>query len=583
MTKCFRNATQRRHRKDTKQNYTVIIKQRERKDFLIAAGKGVCMMNENNYNYDPMTGEKLVREQPSQSEPVYKVSYDPMTGEKIYTKVEETPRRAEAGEAPVNDTASENMSGAHAERSEAVESFRTEAERSMEGTQQRTESAYQAQAETMGPEKNGAAGRKASKRVKAKEKKKGGFFRKAVAAIVLAVLFGGAAGGTFYGVCYGTGLLDKYEQAASAGQTAQEQVSEAVPIKQVNVTDEEPIRMSNSANVSVVTTDISDVVEEVVPAMVTILNTSRERQYDFWGNVITPQYSGSGIIVGENDEEILITTNHHVAANADKLEITFIDGTTAEAKVKGMDSEMDLAVIAVALEDLTPETKDAICIAQLGDSDSLKLGQPAIVIGNALGIGISVTNGVISGLDREMTSEDGTTGTFIQTDAAVNHGNSGGALLNVKGEVIGITSGKIQGADVDNMGYAIPINAANPIISELMEHQTRKERVSEDEMGYLGVSLQAFDDNARRYYNIPEGAFVYSVFEGSGAEAAGIYKGDVITKVENEKVSSVSDVKAILEYYKQGDVVKVTVKRLEAGEYVTHDFEVTLGAASETD
>lgn len=462
-------------------------------------------MYEDGYNFDPMTGERITREEPQVSEPV--VNY---------------------------------------------ESLDTD------------------------------AGKKRTKKRKAKEKKPWGFFRKAVAAVVLAALFGGVAGGTFYGVCYATGLLDKYEQAMNAQQVQSVDVVENVPIKQVNVSDEEPIKIANSGNVQAVVTDISDVVEEVIPAMVTILNNSREKQYDFWGNVTTAKYSGSGIIIGENDEEILITTNHHVAANSEKLEITFIDGTTAEAKVKGMDSQMDLAVIAVALEDISAETKDAIRIAKLGDSDSLKLGQPAIVIGNALGIGISVTDGVISALDREMTTEDGTSNTFIQTDAAVNHGNSGGALLNIKGEVIGITSGKIQGEDVDNMGYAIPINAANPIISELMERQTRKEKVSEDEMGYLGVSLQTFDDNARYYYNIPEGAFVYSVFEGSGAEKAGIYKGDVITSVENEKVSSVSDVKEILQYYKQGDVVKVTVKRLEAGEYVSHDFEVTLGSASTT-
>lgn len=534
------------------------------------------MMNENNYNFDPMTGERIIRETEEHNEPVYKVSYDPMTGEKIYVKVEE---RAESSSAPAQGQAVEG--GLQESRGARVEERFPEIESRNSASEERKpilEEASQTASETVSPEGK----RKKARKAKTKAKKPWGFFRKAVAAVVLAALFGGAAGGTFYGVCYYTGILDKYEQAVSSQQTVQETVNESIPIKQVNVTDEEPIKMSNSANVQVVTTDISGVVEEVIPAMVTILNTSREKQYDFWGNAYTAQYSGSGIIVGENDDELLITTNHHVAASAEKLEITFIDGTTAEAKVKGMDSEMDLAVIAVALDDLSEETKASIRIAQLGNSDSLKLGQPAIVIGNALGIGISVTNGVISGLDREMTTEDGTTGTFIQTDAAVNHGNSGGALLNVKGEVIGITSGKIQGEDVDNMGYAIPINAANPIISELMERQTRKDKVAEDEMGYLGVSLQTFDDNARRYYNIPEGAFVYSVFEGSGAQKAGIYKGDVITRVENEKVSSTSEVKEILQYYKKGDVVKITVKRLEAGEYVTHDFEVTLGGANDT-
>ena len=183
---------------------------------------------------------------------------------------------------------------------------------------------------------------------------------------------------------------------------------------------------------------------------------------------------------------------------------------------------------------------------------------------------------ILSGLDREMTREDGITGTFIQTDAAINHGNSGGALLDINGNVIGITSGKLSGDDVDNMGYAIPISAAYPIISELMEHQTRKDKVAEEEMGYLGVSLQTFDDSARSYYGIPEGAFVMGVYKDTGADKAGIYKGDVIIKLEGEKISSTSDIKSILQYYKIGDVVKVTVKRLEAGEYVEHEFEVTL-------
>lgn len=427
--------------------------------------------------------------------------------------------------------------------------------------------------------------KKHDRKVKNKEKKPWGFFRKTVAAVALATVFGGVAGGTFYGICYGTGLIDQYQQVIESKEHAEEK-KESTPIKQLDVTEQtQPVKITNFDNKSIVTTDISAMVDEVIPAMVTIVNTGTVTQYDFWGRTYTApaQSSGSGIIIAQNDEELLIVTNHHVAENSEKLEITFVNDEKAEAKVKGMDSEMDLAVVAVDLNDLSEETKAAIAIAALGDSDSLKLGEPAIVIGNALGIGISVTNGVISGLNREMTREDGVKETFIQTDAAINHGNSGGALLNINGEVVGITSGKLGGDDVDNMGYAIPISAANPIIKELMEHRTRKEVVSEEEKGYMGVNLQTFDDSARMYYNIPEGAFVYSVVEGSGAEKAGIYKGDVITKVENEKVRSSGDVVEILKYFRQGDTVKVTIKRLEAGEYVDHELEVTLGAADKTE
>ena len=487
---------------------------------------------EGNYNFDPMTGERIIRD------------------EKI----------------------TEERNGAEGSKSEEFRAESGAAQETRAEETRKTEATWINSYEEEAPQKS----KKRLKKEKvASSKKHWGFFKKAVAVAALAAVFGGAAGGTFYGVCYGTGLLAKYEQAAGTSQSASENKETVAAIRQVETSDSQNVKIAKSTNSSVVTTDVSAMVDEVIPAMVTIVNTGT-KAYDFFGRAYSSQSSGSGIIIGQNDEELLIVTNHHVAESAEKLELTFIDGSTAEAKVKGMNSEMDIAVIAVDLNDLADETKAAIAIATLGDSDNLKLGQPAIVIGNALGIGISVTSGVISGLDREMTREDGVKGTFIQTDAAINHGNSGGALLDINGNVIGITSGKLSGDDVDNMGYAIPISAAYPIISELMEHQTRKDKVAEEEMGYLGVSLQTFDDSARSYYGIPEGAFVMGVYKDTGADKAGIYKGDVIIKLEGEKISSTSDIKSILQYYKIGDVVKVTVKRLEAGEYVEHEFEVTL-------
>lgn len=401
-----------------------------------------------------------------------------------------------------------------------------------------------------------------------KEKRKGtGFFRKAVCAVLLAAIFGSVAGGTFYGICRYTGVLDPREaQSVNYPKDWNEQLP----------TEKE--EKNSDARDVVVVNDYSQMVEEVIPAMVTILNTYTEKVPSFWGQYYTQevQGGGTGIIIGENETELLLATNYHVVADTVKLEITFIDGTTAEGKIKGQDSEMDLAVVAIPLKSLKQETRDAITIAKLGESQKLKLGQPAIVIGNALGIGISVTNGIISGLDRELTDDNGKKGTFIQTNAAVNSGNSGGALMNAKGEVVGIVSNKIAGISVEGMGYAIPIDSANSIISELMEHKTRDEKVDEKERGYMGVTLQTVSSEAMTYYGIPGGAFVYEVMDGSPAMEAGIVRGDVITKVDGERVSSKEQVTNIMAYYKVGETVKITVSRQEDGEYVSHDLMITL-------
>lgn len=344
---------------------------------------------------------------------------------------------------------------------------------------------------------------------------------------------------------------------------------------------EEPsaeIHMARPTESSVIATDISSVVEEVMPAMVSIVNSGTSVM-DFWGQTYTREMesSGTGIIVSKTTDELLIVTNHHVAMDSTKLEITFIDGTTAEAKIKGMDSEMDLAVLAVNLQDISDKTRNEIAIARLGDSEELKLGKPVIVIGNALGYGQSVTTGVISGLNRELTMEDGSRGTFIQTDAAVNPGNSGGALFNVDGEVIGIVSSKIGGSTVEGMGYAIPISSANPIISDMMERKTRGDKVDEADMGYLGIRLQEITNEATQYYDMPAGIFVYEVLPDSAAQEAGIRKGDIIVRVEGERTSSYSILQDILQYYKVGDTISVVVSRQEDGEYVDREVTVTLG------
>lgn len=340
-----------------------------------------------------------------------------------------------------------------------------------------------------------------------------------------------------------------------------------------------------ATNVTYVESDVSNVVEKVMPAMVSIVNNFTET-----ANVFGQQYtqeeaaSGSGIIVGKTDDELLIVSNNHVVESADTLTVTFIDGSEAQAQVKGLDSDMDLAVIAVSLNDLSDDTKNAITVATLGSSDDLKLGEPVIAIGNALGYGQSVTNGIVSALNREITLENGSTGlengstgTFIQTNAAINPGNSGGALLNMNGEVIGINSNKIGGTAVEGMGYAIPITSASPIIADLMERQTRT-KVAEDEVGYIGISLREVTSQISQMYNMPEGIYVVSVEEGSAAANAGIMKGDIITKFDGSSISSYSDLQKTLQYYAVGDSVTVTVQRPQNGEYVSIELNLTLGS-----
>ena len=405
-------------------------------------------------------------------------------------------------------------------------------------------------------------------------KKHGGYFRKAVVSVSLGLFFGLFAGIGFYAVQQGTGMLKTGTDTAVVDEVTSEAATESSQSTPQLAT-----------NVTYVESDVSDVVEKVMPAMVSIVNNFTET-----ANVFGQQYtqeeaaSGSGIIVGKTDDELLIVSNNHVVESADTLTVTFIDGSEAQAQVKGLDSDMDLAVIAVSLNDLSDDTKNAITVATLGSSDDLKLGEPVIAIGNALGYGQSVTNGIVSALNREITLENGSTGlengstgTFIQTNAAINPGNSGGALLNMNGEVIGINSNKIGGTAVEGMGYAIPITSASPIIADLMERQTRT-KVAEDEVGYIGISLQKVTSQISQMYNMPEGIYVLSVEEGSAAANAGIMKGDIITKFDGSSISSYSDLQKMLQYYAAGDSVTITVQRPQNGEYVSIELNLTLGS-----
>lgn len=409
---------------------------------------------------------------------------------------------------------------------------------------------------------------KAEKRA-ARAGKPRGTLGKIVLSGSMGLCFGLFAGFGFYAVHLGTGQL-------AQADNSQNVISEM---------PDSPATYSNTVgngalttNITYVQDDVSDVVAEVMPAMVSIVNKYTTTTTDFWGqsHPRDAASSGSGIIVAENDNELLIVSNNHVVEGTTTLEVTFIDGATAEARIKGQDSDMDLAVIAVSLDSLTDETRDAITIATLGDSDNLKLGEPVIAIGNALGYGQSVTNGIVSALNREIELDDGSTGTFIQTNAAINPGNSGGALLNINGEVIGINSNKIGGTTVEGMGYAIPISSASPIIADLMERQTR-DKVADDEVGYMGITMQEITEQIIQMYNMPQGVFVYDVAEGSAAEAAGIKKGDIIVKFDGQRITSSTDLKNALQYFKAGETATVTVKRAINGEYESIDLEITLG------
>lgn len=430
-----------------------------------------------------------------------------------------------------------------------------------------------------------------------KTKKKGNagaFLKKVLACACMGVMFGLCAGVGVYVVAESTGLLDSWQQKDAFSEEWDENIRrpasdrEETPAMQENLLNGEVNADVINGNqiisgnpVITVSSDVSDVVEEVMPSMVSIGCTYVER-YSYFGQIIEQEgtSSGSGIIVGENETELLIATNYHVVANARKLTVNFINGAEVEAIVKGTDSDMDLAVIAVSLDALDNDTLNSIRIARLGDSDALKLGEPVIAIGNALGYGQSVTGGWVSALNREIELEDGSTGTFIQTDAAINPGNSGGALLNINGEVIGINSNKIGGTAIEGIGYAIPISAAQPILEELMAKETRT-KVTNGNSGYLGIVPQSVTSDVAQIYGMPEGVFVSSMEQGTPAANGGMLRGDIIIKLDGNRLSTAEELRELLEYYAAGETVEIIVKRNIDGEYVDVTLQVTLGSRAE--
>lgn len=331
--------------------------------------------------------------------------------------------------------------------------------------------------------------------------------------------------------------------------------------------------------------DVSDVVAEVMPSVVAITNKStQEVEYWFRTMEIENESSGSGFIIARTQDELLIATNAHVVQDATSLSVCFTvdnagEGTemetaVAEAVIKGMDTANDLAVVTVALEDIPEQAKEQIRVATLGTSDDLEVGEPAVAIGNALGYGQSVTLGIISALNRSVTI-DGATNSLIQTDAAINFGNSGGVLLDVEGHVIGISSAKAASYGVEGMGYAIPIDTAKPILETLMNRVTRK-KVAADQVGYLGITPRDISAEGRSLYNMPEGVFVYEVEPGSPADQAGIQRGDVITYFDENSVDSSERLKDLMEYYASGEQMEIVLQRVTGGAYREMTVKVTL-------
>ena len=392
-------------------------------------------------------------------------------------------------------------------------------------------------------------------------KPKKGYAKKVALVVGAAVLFGAVGGVTMQGTSYLTGKLLGKNTKSTVGTT--KTVSNA--------------KLTTST--STVTSDVSDIVENTLPSIVSITNMSVQEVQNFFGGISQQESesAGSGIIISQNDSELLVVTNNHVVEGSDTLTVTFNDGNSVEAQIKGTDSARDLAVVAVPLDKISDDTMNVIKVATLGDSDSLKVGEPAIAIGNALGYGQSVTTGIVSATGRTI---DGFDGEYIQTDAAINPGNSGGALLNANGEVIGINSAKINSSAVEGMGFAIPISDASDVIQNLMNKETRS-KVSDEERGYLGIKGYDVSEEGAQMYNMPTGVYVKEVMSGGGAEKAGLTKGSIITGFEGSSISGMSSLQEQLQYYKAGEEVTLTVQIPDKnGEYTEKDIKVTLGKNS---
>lgn len=413
------------------------------------------------------------------------------------------------------------------------------------------------------------------KEKKVREKKPMTTGKKWVTVVAMALVFGLIAGGTMFGVnAAGNYLAGNDSSSDQVGQT------------QTTSSDSNSSSSDGSGQGTV-----AEVAKNAMPSVVTISTMSVEEMRSFFGG--TQQYevegAGTGVIVGENDTELLIATNNHVVEGATSLSVGFIDEESVEGEVKGTDVNNDLAVVSVKLSDIPEDTMNQIKIATVGDSDDLQLGDQVVAIGNALGYGQSVTSGYVSALDRDLTLTDqsGTTINstgLIQTDAAINEGNSGGALLNMKGELIGINEAKSSststGAAVDNIGFAIPIDKAEESLQQLMNLKTR-EKVDASQASYLGIRGEDVSAEASELYGIPAGVVITEVVENGPADQAGVKKGDILTELDGRSISSMAQLQDVLQYYAAGETVDLVVQRSDNGEYQAQTLSITLGSADD--
>ncbi len=407
-----------------------------------------------------------------------------------------------------------------------------------------------------------------------KKKKKGGFGKTLAKCLVLALVFGSVSSAAFMGTNY-IGRQMFGDAVTTEGDGNNNAVTPTTTVA------------GSSSDVY----DVSDIVTNCMPSVVSITNVGTTEFRTFFGTYEQEsQSSGSGIIIGRNDTEILIVTNNHVVSKANEISVYFnSDGEDADednvisARVKGTDPGKDLAVIAVKVSDIPQETLDIIKIATIGDSGMLAVGEPVVAIGNAYGYGLSVTSGIVSALNREVSVEsDGMmiNNRLIQTDAAINPGNSGGALLNSKGELIGINSVKFISEEVEGMGYAIPISDVETIIGDLMNKVTR-DLVEESDRGYLGITGVDVTTDASKNYGMPEGVYINTITEGGAAEKAGLQKGDIITKLDGSRITGYSQLRETLSYYSSGETISITIQRMENSEYAEKVLEITLSSGEQ--
>ena len=400
--------------------------------------------------------------------------------------------------------------------------------------------------------------------------------------VLSAVLFGTVAGTVMTGVqIASSGMVSQFFAIVSSDEKLPEQGEELLPepFPGGNV----PGILPEAPAVPAPATDVSQVVGEAMPAVVAVASTAVYQMPDFgfgWffgggSQSYEVPSSGSGIIIGENDTELLIVTNNHVVQDTVSLKITFVDDTAVDAAVKGTDPDTDLAVISVPLDQIPQETKEKIAVARLGDSDGLKVGQGVIAIGNALGYGQSVTVGYVSALNREIKTSDGNTRVLLQTDAAINPGNSGGALLNMKGEVIGINAAKYSSTEVEGIGYAIPVSGVQDILDELMNRKTRSE-VAEEKRGYLGIQGTTVDEDAATAFGMPKGVYVYKILKDGAAADSQLREKDIITKLDGMTVKSMQELQKFLKGYETGETIELLVQRQEDGQYKEIQIPVTL-------